>query len=116
LPGIDWKGNGRTLVLAISTSCHFCTESAPFYRRLQAEVGKSVKLVAVLPQSATEAQQYLSGEGVQVTQVKQIELGELGVQGTPTLLLVNSSGVVTNIWAGKVRSEDEDKVLSTLKG
>jgi len=24
LPGVDWSKNGRTLVLAISTQCHFC--------------------------------------------------------------------------------------------
>jgi len=28
--GVDWKNNQRTLVLAISTTCHYCTESAFF--------------------------------------------------------------------------------------
>ena len=31
---IDWKQNKQTLILAISSSCHFCTESAPFYKKL----------------------------------------------------------------------------------
>src|ERR1019366_2243977 len=26
LPGVSWEKNGRTLVLALSTHCHFCTE------------------------------------------------------------------------------------------
>ncbi len=37
LPGIDWQKSGRTLLLVLSTSCGFCTESAPFYVRLQEE-------------------------------------------------------------------------------
>src|SRR5262252_7672115 len=49
LDGIDWTGNGRTLLLAVSDKCHFCSESAPFYQRLAKQHGK-VKIVAVLPQ------------------------------------------------------------------
>ena len=29
LPGIDWSKSTRTVVLALSTTCHFCSESAP---------------------------------------------------------------------------------------
>ncbi|HEY9285591.1 MAG TPA: hypothetical protein VIP46_19225, partial [Pyrinomonadaceae bacterium] len=39
LPGIDWQKNGRTLLMALSTTCHFCTESGPFYQRLVREGG-----------------------------------------------------------------------------
>ena len=35
--GVDWKTNGRTLVLALSVGCRYCTESAPFYKRLAQE-------------------------------------------------------------------------------
>jgi hypothetical protein len=116
IPGVDWKRNGKTLVLAISTRCHFCTESAPFYRRVQEEAGKGVKIVAVLPQSTSESEEYLKGEGVRVDQVRQVELGNIGVAGTPTMLLVNSGGVVTRLWSGKVQPEEEDTVLKALKG
>src|SRR5262249_34264823 len=34
LPDTNWEKNGQTLVLALSTGCHFCTESAPFYKEL----------------------------------------------------------------------------------
>ncbi|SPF53650.1 exported hypothetical protein [Candidatus Sulfopaludibacter sp. SbA4] len=115
LPGVDWSKNGRTLVLAISTQCHFCKESTPFYRRLEQEVGKVVKMVAVLPQPAHEAEQYLKDEGVQVDQVKQVSLGTIGVRGTPTILLVDSKGVVTKVWTGKLKAEEQEQVLGVLK-
>ena len=30
LPGLDWARRRATVVLVLSTACHFCTESAPF--------------------------------------------------------------------------------------
>lgn len=83
LPGVDWSKNGRTLVLAISTQCHFCKDSTPFYRKLQEQVGKSLRTVAVLPQPVAEAEQYLNGEGVHVDQVKQATMSGMGSGGRP---------------------------------
>jgi hypothetical protein len=111
--GVDWKKNRRTLVLAISTTCHFCKDSVPFYQKLGA-TGTDVKMVAVLPQSVTEAQQYLTGAGVHVDDVKQATLGALGVRGTPTILLVNDVGVVTDVWVGRLQPDQETQVLTAL--
>jgi len=115
LPGVDWARNKRTLVLAISTQCHYCTESAPFFQRIQKEKAKDLKLIAVLPQSVDESRKYLEGEGVQVDNVKQATLNAIGVTGTPTLLLVDSSGTVADVWQGKVQPEQEGGVLAALK-
>ena len=115
IPGVDWKANGRTLVLAISTQCHFCTESAPFYRKVRQEVGKNVKIVAVLPQTIDQGKQYLETGGVAVDQIKQASLASVGVQGTPTMFLVNNSGVVTKVWVGKLDSQGENQVITELR-
>lgn len=115
IPEVDWSKNGRTLVLAISTQCHFCKESSPFYRRLEKEVGNGLKVVAVLPQSAAEAEQYLKDEGVHVDQVKQVSLGNIGIRGTPTLLLVDSKGIVTRVWSGRLLDQEQDQVLNALR-
>lgn len=74
LTGVDWAKNGRTLVLAISTQCHFCSESAPFFQRIAKEAGDDVKLLAVLPQPVAGAKEYLSQEGVRVDEVLQAPL------------------------------------------
>ncbi len=115
LPGVDWAANKRTLVLALSTQCHFCTESAPFFQRIQKETAKGLKMVAVLPQPAEESRKYLQGEGVQVDDVKQARLSAIGVSGTPTLLLVDNSGKVADVWQGKLPAEQEGQVLTVLK-
>src|SRR5262245_46513510 len=51
----------KTLILALSTNCRFGTDSAPFYRKLTMHLaGKpSVGIVAIFPQSKTDAGEYL---------------------------------------------------------
>ena len=77
--------------------------------------GRGVKIVAVLPQSVAEAQQYLYGAGLHVDAIRQASLREIGVRGTPTMLLVNSGGVITMVWPGELQPEEQDKVLTALK-
>ncbi len=115
LPRVDGGKNGRTLILAISTGCHFCTDSAPFFKRIEKERPRDIKLVAVLPQPLEEARKYLDGEDVHVDEVRQATLQSIGVVGTPTLLLVDAGERVSDVWPGKLGPDDEDKVIATLR-
>lgn len=117
LTGVDWAANGQTLLLVLSEGCHFCSESAPFYQRLvHITTGRDdVRLVALLPQDITRGRQYLSGLGVPISEVRQVNLASLGVRGTPTLVLVDSAGKVTGVWIGKLLTEAEAEVLSRLQ-
>lgn len=116
LPNVDWAGNGRTVVLALNTGCHFCTDSAPFYRRLVERVSSShrVHLVAVFPQPQAEASKYLNGLGVSIKDVRTTLFASAKVSGTPTLILVNEKGVVSDVWAGKLVPTRETEVLNKL--
>src|ERR1035438_5652079 len=49
LSDVNWKGNGQTLLLAISSECHFCKESMPFYKKLQLAAGRNVRILALMP-------------------------------------------------------------------
>jgi len=115
LPEIDWAKNKRTLVLALSTQCHFCTDSAPFFQRIQKERPEGLKMVAVLPQAVDEGRKYLDGEGVHVDDVKQATLSTIGVTGTPTMLLVDGKGTVAKVWEGKLQPDQQAGVLAALK-
>lgn len=114
IPDVDWHENGQTLVLAVSSVCHFCTESGPFYQQLAKAHGRT-HLLAVLPQPVEEGKRYLETLGVAVDEIKQSSLNAIDVRGTPTLLLVNSDGVVTNSWIGKLQAEQEAEVLNKAK-
>jgi len=114
--GVDWSANNRTLLLALQTNCYFCTEKAPFFRRLAAASVGNARTVAVLPQSPDAAKQYLDGLGVRVDEIKQASLPGIGVTGTPTLMLVDSSGFVRGAWTGVLTSGGEADVLSAVGG
>lgn len=114
---IDWKANEKTLVLALSTTCRFCSESGPFYQRLAEERAKNqnIRLVAVFPQTMEEGQKYLSDLGVTVDEVRQVRLDSAGISATPTLILANADGAVAESWVGKLPGEEESEVLAKLK-
>ncbi|HEX8846415.1 MAG TPA: hypothetical protein VF791_17340 [Pyrinomonadaceae bacterium] len=114
LQGIDWAKNGQTLLLALSATCHFCSESAPFYQQLRKAGGDRIQMVAVLPQSISDSEDYLNKLGVSVDEIKQASLKSINVRGTPTVMLVNSDGVVVNEWVGKLPEQQEAEVLSKI--
>lgn len=114
VPGINWNQNKQTLLLAISSNCRYCTESSDFYRRLLKEASDT-KVVAVMPQEAGQAKQYLDDHGILLNDIKQLALSSLGVTGTPTLILVDTNGVATGWWVGKLSTSQEAEVLAKLK-
>jgi hypothetical protein len=71
-------------------------------------------IVAVLPQPTDEARTYLLNLGVPILVVKQAPLACVSVSATPTLMMVNSEGVVTDSWTGQLSPEFEKEVISKL--
>jgi hypothetical protein len=113
---MEFAGQGQTLILAISNTCHFCSESAPFYKKL-AQTSERTRLVAILPQPVGEGRKYLDKLGVSVDEVRQLsQLDRIGVRGTPTLMLLDASGVVKNLWVGFLPPEAELDVLRAVRG
>lgn len=115
LAGIDWSKSPRTVVLALSTTCHFCTESAPFYQQLQRQKPNNVRIVALFPQSVGDSRDYLNKLGVSVSDVVQSSLSSVGASGTPTLLLINYDGAVMDSWVGKLSEGEAAKVISRVQ-
>jgi|SRR5688572_14198835 len=112
LTGVDWSKHDNTLVMAISSTCHFCTSSAEFYQQIKART--PVHTIAVLPQTVEESRDYLKGIGVQVDEVMQASLNSIDVSGTPTLLLVDREGKILRKWIGKLPPVEETEVLLAL--
>ncbi len=117
LPDVDWAKNGKTLLLALSTGCKFCSASAPFYQHLVSNAGsqQGVRLIAVLPQNVEQAREYLKSLNVTIDDVKQASPPALGVRATPTLILVNNAGLVTDSWVGQLSADKEAEVFARLQ-
>ena len=118
LPGVDWGRADRTLLLALSTQCHFCDESSEFYRRLAPKASAAgVPLVAVFPQSTNEAHTHWTSQSLPLTGVEfvQVPAGRLPISGTPTVVLINRKGVVLRTWTGKQPASGEAEIIREVQ-
>jgi hypothetical protein len=114
IPGVKFTEGRKTLVMALQTGCHFCTESAPFYREiLKAFEGKqNVEALGAFPQPEPDARKYLREHGLSLDKVVEVKPGTLKIGGTPTLLLISHKGIVERVWLGKLPPKVEREVLA----
>lgn len=112
---VDFSTTTRSLVMVLQSDCVFCQESMPFYRRLVAADRSDAQIVVVAPpRDAGIIGDYLASEGVTPDSVVFVGSGVLPISGTPTLLLVDRDGVVTNAWIGLLSEEREAEVTDAL--
>lgn len=114
LPGIHFPAERDSLVLGISTTCHFCNESLPFYKHLSNTLHGRLDMLAVLPQTQIEASRYLADAGLSGVHVVSADLASIGVYATPTLLLVDRNGKVKSAWVGKQDDASQGKILAVV--
>jgi hypothetical protein len=71
--GLDWGKSDRHLLLVLSTTCRYCTDSLPFYRKLIEKRGttEGPRVVAMFPQSQPEATAYLASAKLEVDEILQ---------------------------------------------
>ena len=113
-----WDSHPTTLVLGLRQDCHFCQASMPFYKRLS-DAEHSGRLHAhmltVMPDAADSAAVYLHSNGLDTQHLFGHPLGDINVLGTPTLMLVNSRGMVTQAWVGQLTQSQEKDVTNALE-
>jgi len=112
--GVDLTASPRTLVLAIQSSCHFCSESMAFYREIGRRKSGAIRLVVVAPDDPAAAKSYVAANGFTPDAIVSSDLTAIGVSGTPTLLLVNPAGVIERVWMGKLSPAREKEVLAEV--
>ena len=118
--GLDWTRSFQTLVIVLEQSCAICSENAPFYRLIQQNRSDSARtrLVVLLGGDPDKATAYLENLQLSFDQVKPVFLRDLkpyGLVGTPTAVLVNDEGIVTNLWSGSLTEPQQSEVLRALQ-
>jgi len=116
LADFDWSKSNKNVLLVLQKGCHFCSESADFYRRMiQQAKDKNVNVVAVLPQSKDEADKYLDDLRLSGIPTRQSSLSSLKVGGTPTIIIADDKGEITDLWLGKLTPQKEIQVLNKIQ-
>jgi hypothetical protein len=117
LPKVDYSGAPKTLLIAMNTGCHFCTESIPFYNGLVSSnpgTDKTTRVVAVFPNKEDEVRQYVRQHQLNLEAVAGVDFRALNVSATPTMILVDSNGKVLDFWVGKQSEDGERLIVKTI--
>jgi hypothetical protein len=118
LPGHEWDGHGRVLLLALRKGCYICEASMPFYREiLRAEqTGPStVRLLGVLPDEESEAARLLRDAQLDIPMVASFPLEQLRVSRTPALILAGGNGRVEKVWLGEQDVAGQKEILQAIR-
>lgn len=115
--GINWADADRTVLLALSKECKYCSDSAEFYRRLAAGIANqtNTRLLAVFSEKESEAEAYLKQLAVPIRELRYVSLSSLGIKNVPTLAILDRNGVVTDMWVGTFSPLEEKALMSKLK-
>ncbi len=116
-PQVDYSGAAQTLLIAMNTNCHFCTESIPFYNELtksQQARSTTTRIIALFPNEANEVKHYLQQNHLQMEIATRVNFRALNVNGTPTVILVDKHGKIIDFWTGKLSNEIEQQVISAI--
>jgi hypothetical protein len=109
VPNVDWQQNKKNLVFFLMKDCKYCESSAPFYRELIADASKrNVQLFAILPNSVDEGKKYLQSLGLAIDSVQTGSLPSYKIPGTPSVLFVDSQGIVKGVWLGATPSHEKE--------
>lgn len=109
VPNVDWERNQKSLVFFLQKGCHYCSDSAPFYRQLIAAAAKkNVKSLAILPNSAEDARQYLQSLELPIENIQSGSLASYKVNGTPTVMFVDHHGIVRSVWIGAAPEREQE--------
>ena len=113
VPDVRFDQHPRTVVLFLQSTCKFCTDSAPFYRRLLAQPNRP-PVIVVGYEDAEVLQRYLADLGVFPDRSVQAVPGAVRLLGTPALVVVTNEGKVERLWRGQLDAKSEDLVLEQV--
>jgi thioredoxin-related protein len=115
IQNVRYEDNEKTVVLFIASTCRYCTESMPFYAQLTAKRRElRTKVVAFGFEPEPTLKEYLAKHGVEVDHIQSSMSRKYKFAATPTLVVLNSKGVVLNQWIGALgeREADARRVLN----
>ena len=118
IPGVDYKQAARTLILALNVDCRYCTRSVPFYNSLaeaRRETTGQINIVAAfINKDERLVKSYVEEKQLSVQTITGFDLDKLGVNTTPTLILVDNAGKVLDSWRGELQPDGEREVFNSL--
>lgn len=108
LPSVRFESARKTVIVAVRSTCRYCTESMDFYKQI-VQAADPLSVVFVGTESQDEIRDYLEKHGVRAVQIVTVNAQAFKLAGTPTLLVANSSGVVVSVKEGRLKSSEDER-------
>ena len=113
-PTFDPAKTEKSLLLVLMKGCRFCEASMGFYASLLKESRdrRDIQLIIIFPERTNreDVEPYLSKYGLAGAAVSFVQLEDIDVSATPTLIAVDSRGEVKRGWVGLLDSAQEAEV------
>lgn len=111
-PGTGKKG----LWVFLKSDCIHCTKSAEFYKTISKEIAESSNLyfLTVFSKKDSRRAEYLAEIGMSNVNSVQVSYTDLGIVGTPTIVLMDENGIVEELWRGKLSKRREIELKQKL--
>ncbi|MFA5897559.1 MAG: thioredoxin fold domain-containing protein [Hyphomicrobium sp.] len=111
---VNYGASDKTVVLFVASTCKYCTQSMPFYEELaRGRTLLRTQLLAVGFEPESTITSYLAGHRVQTDAVLSTLSRKFKFAATPTLVVLDSKGVVLNQWVGAL-NERQNEVRQLL--
>ena len=119
--GLDLRHSEATLVMVLRHDCRFCAASVPFYQTLRSATsrltGGATQIALLTSDDADTAAQFVHNSQVEFDQIVSLrpeQYRDLRIPGTPTLILVDSSGQIRHVWVGLLDQAHQAEVRTAL--
>jgi len=117
IPDVEYASSERSVVLFLSTTCHYCESSIPFYNklaRLTQESHGKWKVLTLFAESKERVEEFRARLHLTAEALPGTEFRRFGVRSTPTAILVDRNGIIDRAWFGASDAVDAD-ILAALR-
>jgi hypothetical protein len=118
LSEVNFGAAQKTVLLAIRKDCEYCQASVSFYRTLMERVAKShgsVQLAVISSDPVPTISEFLNPSSTAtLVSLTQTRMREMKIIGTPTIVVADPSGLVKQVWLGKLDGAGEQEVLRSI--
>jgi thioredoxin-related protein len=111
---IDLPSKQKTLLIALSTECGFCSDSIPFVEKLNRLDHPAASIITLFPEDKVSVASFLQEKQIQIDARSSVDFRTLGLQGTPAYILVDDQGKVIDLWFGKLSQKEQEDLLKGI--
>jgi hypothetical protein len=117
ISSLSYTAVQRTVVIAVSSTCEFCGDSAPYFREIAdiADSRTDLQVVVAGVEAPDRLAEYVRQNHLGSVAIATVARGSPLVRFTPTVVVVDASATIRGSWLGRLDENKTREVLNTLR-